>query len=88
MLFVAGLMPGSAIGYALVRLPVGVGWLVFLAAYLAALGSYLLSLAIVSTSQATTIVHGLNIGLFGPPTFAATLLRVYWIRKGASPPHS
>lgn len=86
MLFVVGLVPGSLFGYALVRLPIGMGWLLFLTAYLAALGSYLLSLAIVPAEQATVRVHGLNIALFAPPIFAATLFCIYWIRREQAPP--
>lgn len=81
ILFIVGCVPGSIFGYALVKLPLSRGWLLFLIAYLSALGSYLLSLAVVPTEQATVSVHGLNIALFAPPTFAATLFYIYWIRR-------
>ncbi len=86
MLFVAALIPGSIFGYLLVRLPVKFSWVLFFAAYLAALGSYLLSLAIVPAEHATPRVHGMNILLFAPPIFAATFFCICWIRGKKAPP--
>ncbi|WP_441241716.1 hypothetical protein [Tardiphaga sp. 768_D3_N2_1] len=72
--FVIAAIPGGAVGYLIARLPVGLGWLTFLSAYVAALAGYVISSIVVPTDVITTTIHAHNIALFSPPIFAAIFM--------------
>jgi hypothetical protein len=87
-MLVIALVPGAIFAYLLNKLPVGRRWLVFPAAGLAVLSTFLVSL-LVQPSQLVTASpreHAFNVMLMAPFVFTTTLLQISWLRKWQRPP--